>query len=289
VEWQDEAQSGAGPAEDEIIVNGAPLQGDAARRIVRHLDRIRDVAGISHRARVATLNNFPIASGIASSASGFSALTVAACSALGLELTPTRLSAVARLASGSASRSLFGGYVQWDKGTDDGTSVARQLFPVEHWNLMDIVAVVSTAPKAVSSEGGHRLATTSPLCEGRVRSAQQALPLVVDAIRGRDLPALGELIEQDALAMHAVMMTSTPRLFYWLPGTLDIMLAVQRWREEDGLSAYFTIDAGPNVHVLCEPASLDEVSLRLSELPSVETLITSGPGPGPVELTEHLF
>jgi len=290
VEWQTVATRGAtGPAEDEVNVNGAPLHGDAARRIVNHLDRIRDLAGVSLRARVSSRNNFPIASGIASSASGFSALTVAACAALDVELTPTRLSSLARLASGSASRSLFGGFVQWDKGTNDESSVARPLFPVEHWKLIDIVAVVSSEPKSVSSEGGHRLAATSPLCEGRVRNAEQALPPVVEAIGRRDLPSLGELIEQDALAMHAVMMTSTPRLIYWLPGSLNIMLAVQRWRDEDGLPAYFTIDAGPNVHVICEPASVDEVSHRLGELPAVEKLITSGPGPGPVELTEHLF
>ena len=234
-------------------------------------------------------NNFPIASGIASSASGFSALTTAAVRALGMDLSPTELSALSRRGSGSASRSHFGGFVQWDRGVDDASSVARPLFPVNHWQLIDVVAVVSTEPKAVSSEGGHSLATSSPLCEDRVRSAESTLPDVVAAIKHRDLHRLGELIELDAVAMHAVMMTSSPRLFYWLPGTLEIMLAVQQWRREDQLAAYFTIDAGPNVHVLCEPPDVNEVNRRLRGLDSVQELITSGPGPAPQELNEHLF
>ena len=285
VEWDDSRSL----AEDSIIVNDAQLPGDAAARVVRHLDRIREYGGIDLRARVSSQNNFPMASGIASSASGFSALTVAACYALGLELTDTELSALARRGSGSASRSLFGGYVQWDMGVDHTSSVARQILPPEHWKLIDVVVVVSTEPKVVSSEGGHGLAASSPLNEARVRNAENALPAVVEAIQDRDLAKLGELIELDAIAMHAVMMTSSPRLYYWLPGTLEIMLAVQKWRYEDGLSAYFTIDAGPNVHVLCEPPEVNEVSRRLESLGSVKELITSGPGHAPQVLDRHLF
>lgn len=275
--------------EDVILVNDAPLAANAAARVTRHLNRIRALAGENHRAHVASRNNFPIASGIASSASGFAALTVAASKALGLDLSSNELSALARLGSGSASRSLFGGYVQWDRGDDAESSVARELFPAEHWKLMDVVAVVSTEEKLVSSEGGHGLAATSPLCEARVSSAERTLPHVVDAIRERDLEQLGSWIELDAVAMHAVMMTSSPGLYYWLPGTLEIMLAVQQWRREDGLRAYFTIDAGPNVHVICEPRDVSEASDRLRSLECVTDLIVSGPGPAPQQLEEHLF
>ena len=275
--------------DDQITVNGAALRGDAAERIARHLDRVRAAGGVTFRARMSSQNNFPMASGIASSASGFAALTVAACGALGLELNNTELSAIARLGSGSASRSLFSGFVQWDRGADGGASVAHQVFAPEHWQLMDVVAVVSTAPKHVSSEGGHSLAASSPLNGARVHNAEHMLPAVVDAIRDRDLARLGDLIELDALAMHAVMMTSTPSLFYWLPGTLEVIQAVQRWRAEDSLRAYFTIDAGPNVHVICEAEDADEVGRRLQELDSVGDLIISGPGPAPQESDQHLF
>mgnify|MGYP000846382395 CR=1 FL=1 len=274
---------------DVVTVDSAPLTGDALARIERHLDRIRSLAGVSHRAQVTSRNNFPMASGIASSASGFAALTVAACRALVLDLDATRLSALARLGSGSASRSLFGGFVLWERGVDDATSVARPLFPPDHWDLVDIVAVVSSAPKHVSSEGGHRLAASSPLNDARIAHAGKLLPDVIAAIRNRSLPELGPLIEMDALAMHAVMMTSTPNLIYWQPGTLEVIHAVQRWRKDDGLAAYFTIDAGPNVHVLCDGRDAGTVRHSLEALPGVSRTIASGPGPAPFELTDHLF
>jgi diphosphomevalonate decarboxylase len=276
-------------ADDEIVVNDRHLCGDAGLRIVRHLDRIRTIAGVTHRARIHSRNNFPIASGIASSASGFAALTVAGCRALELDLNAVDLSALSRHGSGSASRSLFGGFVHWDRGSDPESSVARQLFAPGHWQLIDVVAVVSTEPKQVSSEGGHSLAATSPLNEARVMNAEKILPAVVGAIRERDLERLGTLIELDALAMHAVMMTSTPSLVYWLPGTIEVIQSVRRWREEDGLCAYFTIDAGPNVHVICETQDEADVRHRLSELHSVRDLVVSGPGPAPQELDQHLF
>lgn len=274
--------------EDEFTIDDLRFMGLRAERLVRHLDRIRRLAGVDYRAKVVSRNNFPMASGIASSASGFAALTVAGCRALGLDLTDTQLSALARRGSGSASRSLFGGFVEWEHGHDDASSVAHQLFPPDHWALVDIVAVVSGAAKLVSSEGGHQLAATSPLLNGRLASLDKALDEVRQAIAERDLQRLGPVIEADALAMHAVMMTSTPSLLYWQPGTLEILHAVQRWRA-DGLAAYFTIDAGPNVHLICEAKDAMTVEHLLEVLPSVQSIITSHPGTGPQEVTEHLF
>lgn len=273
---------------DDIMIDGRVLAGEAGARIVRHLDRIRSYAGTQQRARVASQNNFPMASGIASSASGFAALTVAATCALGLDLATGDLSRLARLASGSATRSLLGGFVQWDRG-DDESSVARELFPPEHWDLYDIVAIISRSEKAVSSIGGHRLAATSPLNKARVDAVGIWLPQVQDAIAQRDLAQLGPLLELDALAMHAVMQTSTPSLLYWQPGTVQIMHAVRGWRENEGLAAYFTMDAGPNVHILCSAADVDAVHKRLLDLSAVEEVLISRPGPGPQFLADHLF
>jgi len=285
LQWLDQGLA----ATDEITLDGTRLDAHRAARLVRHLDRIRALAGIDWRVRVVSQNNFPMASGIASSASGFAALTTAACYALGLELSATRLSALARRGSGSASRSLFGGFVEWERGQDDVTSVAHQLYPAEHWALYDVVAVVSGAEKAVSSEQGHGLAASSPLNAGRVASVPQALDEVRAAIAQRDLARLGPVIEQDALAMHAVMMTSTPSLFYWQPGTLEIIHALHAWRAQDGLQAYFTIDAGPNLHILCEEADIVAVQTRLATLTSVQQVIVSRPGPAPLLLDEPLF
>jgi diphosphomevalonate decarboxylase len=284
VEWDERGELAA----DELLIDGRALQGEAGARLVRHLDRVRALAGVTMKARVVSRNNFPMASGIASSASGFAALTVAACQALSLERTPAQLSALARLGSGSAARSLFGGYVIWERGHDDATSVAHELYPPEHWELIDLVAVVSRAEKQVSSEGGHRLAATSPFNSARVTQIATWLPATLDAIARCDLAALGPILELDALAMHAVMQTSTPSLFYWLPATVEIIQAVRSWRDE-GLAAYFTIDAGPNVHVLCAAADAALAQARLSALPGVESVIVSRPGPAPITLSDHLF
>ena len=283
VEWHD--QSGADA--DTVRLDGVQLDARAAERIVRHLDRLRAVAGSTARADVVSTNNFPMASGIASSASGFAALTVAGCAALGLALDATRLSAIARRGSGSASRSLFGGFVEWDQGSDDATSVARPLYPADHWPLVDVVAVVSAHAKAVSSERGHSFAATSPLNDGRIASLPCALQEVRDAIATRDIRLLGPIIERDALAMHGVMMTGTPSLLYWQPETLALIHAVRQWRAQ-GLPVYFTIDAGPNVHLICEAGHAAEVATLALALPGVDHVLTSGPGPAPRLLDTHL-
>ncbi|MBX3014255.1 MAG: diphosphomevalonate decarboxylase [Caldilineaceae bacterium] len=285
VEWLPRQQL----AQDRITLDGVTLDDRKAARLVRHLDRIRTLAATDWRARVVSQNNFPMASGIASSASGFAALTVAACQALALPLEPTQLSALARRGSGSASRSLWGGFVEWDRGVDDATSVAHQLYPADHWLLYDVVAVVSGAEKAVSSEQGHRLATSSPLNRGRVDSVPQALAEVRAALAERDLSRLGPVIEQDALMMHAVMMTGTPGLFYWQPGTLEIIQAIRQWREQDGVQAYYTIDAGPNLHIICEAETINTVQERLRTLAGVQQILTSRPGLAPFVVAEPLF
>ncbi len=292
VAWDDGGEGSAAStssANDHIELDGVVLDAGKAARLVRHLDRLRALAGVNQRARVVSRNNFPMASGIASSASGFAALTVAGAAALGLDLDLTQLSALARLGSGSASRSLFGGFVEWERGHDDRTSVAHQLYPSEHWALFDLVAVVNSSEKAVSSADGHMLAAHSPLNGGRVAYVKEQLAATRSAIAACDLARLGPIIEQDALAMHAVMMTSTPSLFYWQPGTLAIMQAVRTLRERDGLQAYFTIDAGPNVHVICAAADVPTVEELLTTLPGVERVIVSRPGPGPQLLNDHLF
>ena len=298
---------------DRIVIDGVQLQGAPAERIVAHIDRLRALAGVYHKARVVSNNNFPMASGIASSASGFAALTVAASAALGLQLDATQLSAVARQASGSASRSLFGGFVEWERGWGQGASeeergeregesllsphstfldsrsVAHQMHDEDHWALRDVIAIVSTAAKRVSSSSGHRLAATSPFNAARTQCVSEWLATVRRAIAERDFSLLGPVLEADALAMHAVMMTSAPSLLYWQAGTLEVLHAVRAWREEEGVPVYFTIDAGPNVHLICEADTAAEVERRLRGLAAVRRVLTSGPGPGPRLLDGHLF
>lgn len=286
IEWaDDDFETGR----DAITINDQPVTENAQARTVKHLDRIRAATGINRRAKIASVNNFPLGAGIASSASGFAALTVAAVQSSQAELSPTQIGSLTRRGSGSACRSLFGGFVLWDQGHDDATSQARKLYPPDYWDLYDIVAVVDTGEKSVSSEGGHRIAHTSPLNTARVEAANRSLPMITDAIARRDLATLGPLIEQDALAMHGVMMTGSPALLYWQPGTIEVLHAVLNWRTQDGVPVYFTIDAGPNLHCICEGQTVEEVTTRLQSLAHVRDILISRPGPGPQVLDEHLF
>jgi diphosphomevalonate decarboxylase len=282
-------------AQDEVVIDDQPADAAARARVSGHLDLVRGRAGLKASARVVSRNNFPAGAGVASSASGFAALTVAACAAAGLASRPAglalgeaELSALARRGSGSASRSLPGGYTEWLMGRGNASSFARSLAPPEHWALRDVVAVVSRAHKAVGSSRGHGLAVSSPLHAARVSAVPAMLAACKHTLLARDLAAMGPILEQDALMMHAVMMTSRPPLYYWTPDTLEIVQAVQRWRA-DGLAVYFTIDAGPNVHLICAAGDAAEVEARARALPGVLDTLVSGPG-GPARLVdEHLF
>lgn len=274
--------------QDEVQINDIEPDPASYQRIVAHLDRLRGRKGINFRARVRSRNNFPAGAGLASSASGFAALTVAAAQALTLAADERELSRLARLGSGSAARSIFGGYVEWVAGESHESSYAQQIAPPGHWEIIDLIAIVSTEQKEASSRDGHRLAPTSPLYPARLASVPQALAQMKDAILSRNFSLLGPLVEAEALSLHAIMMTSQPSLIYWTPETVTVIKAVQAWRKE-GLAAYFTLDAGPNVHVLTLPQYAEEVRSRLLHLSGVREVIHARPGPEAKIVSEHLF
>lgn len=265
---------------------------DFARRMREHLDRIRQWAGRKDRVRVATRNSFPTAGGLASSASGFAALTLAAVGAFGKKPSQRELSLLARRSgSGSACRSIFGGFVEWAANAGNGSdeeSYARQIADADHWDLRDVIAVVEIGPKTVSSIEGHKLASTSPYYSKRLELVPSRVEKVRKAIRERDLDALGPVIEEEAIDLHLITMSSHPPIFYWSPGSLAVLRAVRELRQE-GLAAWATMDAGANVHVICDADSEDEVAERLEDLPAVGFVIRDGIGPGPEQEEEHLF
>jgi diphosphomevalonate decarboxylase len=272
----------AGLAQDWLTLNGLPASEEARQRASKLLERVRQMAGLSLKARVESRNNFPTGAGIASSASAFAALSLAASAAAGLQLSEQECSRLARRGSGSACRSVPGGFVEWQAGSDDESSYAYSLAPAEHWDLVDCVAVVSQAHKPTGSTQGHALAESSPLQAARVTSAAERLEICRQAIRQRDFAALAAVAELDCHLMHAVMMTSQPPLLYWQPATLTVMHAVQEWRT-GGLPVFYTIDAGPNVHVLCLAIHSPEVSARLRRIEGVKEVLTAHPG-GPARL-----
>ncbi len=272
---------------DIVVIDGQNARGEGWERVVAHLDRVRTMADLQTPARVVSRNSFPVATGMASSASAFAALTLAAAAAAGLDLPEDELSRLARLGSGSACRSVPGGFVEWTAGTTHETSCARQIAPPGHWDLRDVVAVVSCAPKKVGSSRGHALATTSPFFQARLDQLRAQYAEIRQALLARDLETLGRIMEEEAISLHVIAMTSQPPIFYWLPATLAIMRAVQGWRAE-GLPVYFTLDAGPNVHTICHADDADEVARRLANTGVVQEIIVSAPGPGAHLVEEHL-
>jgi diphosphomevalonate decarboxylase len=217
---------------------------------------------------VVTANNFPTGAGLASSASGFAALALAASRAAGQALDPAALSVLARQGSGSACRSIFGGFVAWDLGArDDGEDDhARPLAPPEHWDVRMVVAVVAGGPKAVGSTAGmERSRTTSPLWAAWRSMSPGLVQRGIEAVASRDLEALGTVMEQSTFAMHATMQTATPPLLYWQPATVAVLQAVFGLRRA-GVGAWATMDAGPQVKVLCEAADAERVARTIGPL-----------------------
>jgi diphosphomevalonate decarboxylase len=198
------------------------------------------------------------------------------------------LSALARLGSGSACRSIPAGFVEWRAGENDEASFARSIAPPGHWALCDCIAIVSVAHKETSSAEGHARAHSSPLYRARIRDAPDRVNACRVAILARDLAALGEIMEADAVMMHAIAMTSRPPVYYWTPGTLRILRAVVAWRAE-GLPVYYTVDAGPNVHCMCEEPHVAQVVHRLESLPGVQHVRVACPGGGARTSCEHLI
>jgi diphosphomevalonate decarboxylase len=269
---------------DHLTLNGNPDTGRAHERISAHLDSLRERTGIKGFAQVVSTNNFPMGAGIASSASAFAALTVAAVAAAGLSLTERELTTLARLGSGSASRSIPTGFVEWHAAESHEDSFAESVALPDYWDIVDVIAIVSGEHKAVGSQLGHRSANTSDLQAARVAGAAQRLEVCKAALFARDFAAFAEVVEQDSNLMHAVMMTSRPPLFYWLPATLTVMDQVRRWRA-DGLNVCYTLDAGPNIHCICIRKNAEHVSERLTKLSGVTEVRIANPG-GPASLID---
>jgi diphosphomevalonate decarboxylase len=272
-------------AMDELIINGHEVTGGGLNRVAYILDIIRGMANIHDRAEVITENNFPSGAGIASSASAFAALALAGSKAAGLNLTEPELSRLARRGSGSASRSVPGGFVEWQVGTTDEDSYAFSIAPAEHWNLVDCVAIVSASHKKTGSTEGHAIAPTSPLQAARVADAPRRLDLCRKAILAKDFNSFASIVELDSDIMHAVMMTSTPALHYWKPASLDVMNTVRQWRM-DGIPVCYTVDAGANIHVLCPETEAHIVEKQLRDIKGVENVLVARAG-GPAKIVTN--
>lgn len=262
---------------DSLTINQNEVEGLGLERVVSFLDIVRQISGRKLFAKVESENNFPIGTGIASSASAFAALSLSASKAIGLDLSEKELSILARRGSGSACRSIPAGFVEWLPGETDSDSFAVSIAPPEHWDLIDIIAVVSTDHKQVGSTAGHEIADSSPLQAARIKDTNRRLEIVRKAVFERDFEAMAAIVELDSNIMHAVMMTSTPSLMYWESTSLTIMKTVKEWRAS-GLPVCYTLDAGPNVHIITTKDYSERILANLTQIKGLKKIFKSGIG-----------
>lgn len=277
---------------DTLVLNGKPAQEGEVARASRVLDAIRKEAGIRTKARISSENNFPTAAGIASSASGFAALACAAADAAGLKAGSRQLSIFARLGSGSACRSVLGGFVEWKKGADsDGSdSYAVQIAPASHWpEIRNVIAIVDAGRKKVGSAKGMEITTkTSALYKKRVESMPAKLAGIRKAVLEKDLESFLEITMKESSSLHAVMLDTFPPIIYLNEISREIMNAVLEYNEaKGGICAGYTFDAGPNAHVYTVAKYENEVRKLLSDIPGVQKTIVCKPGNGPRKLSER--
>ncbi|MGO1712672.1 MAG: diphosphomevalonate decarboxylase [Senegalia sp. (in: firmicutes)] len=267
---------------DKFYLNGKESDKKEQMKISNFLDKVRKLARVNLYAIVESENKVPTAAGFASSASGFAALAAASVKALGLKLNKIELSALARCGSGSASRSIYGGYVEWQKGQrlDGKDSFARRLLPESDWDISILSVIVADNKKKVSSrEGMKRTVESSPFYSAWLDTIEKDLKMTREAIKYKDFEKLGEVVERNALKMHATMLGAAEPILYFKAGTMDVIHHIHDLRLS-GIPAYFTIDAGPNVKVLCKPSDEKKVYESLLSLPLVEDIIICHPGNG---------
>ncbi|SHF73260.1 diphosphomevalonate decarboxylase [Ornithinibacillus halophilus] len=268
---------------DLFYLNDQVVEGVQYQRVTKFLDLVRGYAQNSTMyAEVHSFNEVPTAAGFASSASGFAALAAAASRALGLDLSNQELSKITRQGSGSACRSIYGGFAEWQKGIElDGSdSYAVPIASQDHWDIRVAAVVLSATEKKVSSRDGmRRTVESSPFFKGWVDSIPEDLDQIKKGIMEKDFERVGEIAEANCLKMHATTLGAKPPFTYWHDTTLSVMQTVQKMREE-GIPAYFTIDAGPNVKVLYQPENEEKVQETLRNIPGVTDVILSRVGQG---------
>lgn len=270
--------------EDSLLIDGQQ-EGKESKRAFAHVDRIRTLAGSNLHARIESRNTFPRSTGLSSSSSGFAALTLAARDALGLKLSQRELSILARQGSGSACRSIPDGFVEWLDGDTSETSYAETIFPPDHWALCDIVAVVTTKPKQISSSDTHRAVKESPLYAPRVSQMKARILKCKEYLKAKDLSRLGPLIEQESIDLHALY--ESVGIVQRSPEAAQITDLVPLWRKD--LPVYFSLNTGQNVHLICEKKDAEALTAKLKKLPIVRDVIVNMPAGGAKIVESHLF
>jgi diphosphomevalonate decarboxylase len=262
---------------DSFRLDGYKPDRNTSKRLKEYLDYWRKQNLIKGHFAVISKNYFPTASGLASSSSGYAALAKALSEFSSKKISDANLSRLARIGSGSAARSITGGLSAFPAGKDPAAKLI--LTPDEiPWGM--VVVIVKSAEKEIGSRQGMELSRkASPYYKSWLLQAAKDYKSMLVAMRKKDLPKIGEICEANTLAMHACMMATRPALIYWNHTTLEIINAVKRWRE-NGLKAYFTIDAGPHVVILSKREDLNSISSRARRIEGVIAAKISLPAGG---------
>ena len=274
-------------AQDELYIDGELQDDKSLNKAKVILDLVRKQADITDFAKIDSINHVPTAAGLASSASGLAALAGAASLAAGLDLSKTDLSRLARRGSGSASRSIYGGFAEWQKGSNDLDSYAVPIDDAD-WDIGMIFIIVDDNRKDISStEGMRRVVETSPYYEGWVQSTAEDLKEIKQAISDRNFVRIGEISESSAMKMHALNLSAQPPFNYWSPDSITAMRKVEELRDL-GYPVYLTMDAGPNVKLICKQSQLDEIHKHLLNDYRSDQLVVARPGPGIQVIEENV-
>ena len=265
---------------DLVAIDQHILSNKEAQKVVHVLDIVRQLSGIKSFARVDSINHVPTAAGLASSASAFAALAGAASTAAGLNLSSRDLSRLARRGSGSATRSIYGGLVEWQKGTDDDSSFAQPVLENVGFPIEMLAVLVDTKKKKVSSRSGMQSSVeTSPYYDAWRQVVANDMVAIKKAIKAKDIDQIGHIAEENALRMHALTFSADPGFTYFNGETLTIIKAVEDLRNQ-GVNCYYTMDAGPNVKVIYDRENRSKIVEELSNIVGPERLVVSQPGPG---------
>ena len=279
--------------EDVFILNGREVEqgsGEYKKYIGRFLNIVREKYNIDSKVKIVSKGNFPASAGLASSASGFSALSTAINSALNLNLDKKELSILTRQGSGSSTRSIYNGFVEWKKGeeVDGSDSYAEQI--INDWaDFRMVICITTKKEKKVKSRAGMaQSVATSPMYSGWLSSIEDDIEITRKGIREKDFSIVGKTAEENCLKMHAVMMTTKPPIIYWNDVTVKIIRSIIDWRE-NGLESYFTIDAGPQVKILCTENNVKEIVKNCKKIEGIKNIIVAKPGEGSKIVSKHLF
>ena len=252
---------------DTALIDRVQVSGASLDRITAVVNEVRARGGIKERFRMESLNNFPSNIGLGASASGFAALAMAACDAVGLDLSLEQISTIARRGAGSAARSVTGAFSLWKTGHDDEDSYSHQLASED----LQMGMIVALVPALKLTDDAHRDVLESPFFHSRLAYVHGAIAEMKNAIKRKDIARIGELAERDSLILHGITMTGTEELILWRPETVKVILEVKKMRSE-GIPAFFSIDTGATVYINTEPSLVQTVEERIRAL-GMETMI----------------